>query len=113
MYFYVNLKKILRLRLFKNHLKSNTSVKLGEPNPLKKEQDMFLYYYLLYILLGWFIKGFFLFTFSLMHCKNHTHGMPRGDFNIYFASRGRGYVRAEEYVYLFYFSHLRSMPFVP
>lgn len=37
-----------------------------------------------------------------MRC-NHTDGMPRGDFNIYFASSRRGYVRAEEYVYLFYF----------
>ncbi|XP_040014229.1 melanoma antigen recognized by T-cells 1 [Xiphias gladius] len=34
---------------------------------------------------------------SLMHC-NRTDGMPRGDFNIYFASSRRGYVRAEEAV---------------
>ncbi|XP_020485474.1 melanoma antigen recognized by T-cells 1 [Labrus bergylta] len=33
-----------------------------------------------------------------MRC-NHTHGMPRGDFNIYFASSRRGeHVRAEEAV---------------
>ncbi|KAM6976393.1 melanoma antigen recognized by T-cells 1 [Tautogolabrus adspersus] len=31
--------------------------------------------------------------------RNHTHGMPRGDFNIYFASSRRGeHVRAEEAV---------------
>lgn len=35
--------------------------------------------------------------FSLMRC-NRTGGMPRGEFNIYFASGRRGYVRAEEYV---------------
>lgn len=29
---------------------------------------------------------------------NRTHGMPRGDFNVYFASSRRGNVRAEEYV---------------
>ncbi|XP_038137941.1 melanoma antigen recognized by T-cells 1 [Cyprinodon tularosa] len=29
---------------------------------------------------------------------NHTAGMPRGDFNIYFTSGRRGYVRAEEAV---------------
>ncbi|KAK5616802.1 melanoma antigen recognized by T-cells 1 [Girardinichthys multiradiatus] len=29
---------------------------------------------------------------------NRTAGMPRGDFNIYFASGRRGYVRAEEAV---------------
>ncbi|KAM8744463.1 melanoma antigen recognized by T-cells 1 [Acanthopagrus latus] len=29
---------------------------------------------------------------------NRTDGMPRGDFNIYFASSRRGYVRAEEAV---------------
>lgn len=34
---------------------------------------------------------------------NRTDGMPRGDFNIYFASSRRGYVRAEEYVYPVYF----------
>lgn len=28
--------------------------------------------------------------------------MPRGDFNIYFASNRRGYIRAEEWVYLIY-----------
>nr|XP_020474291.1 melanoma antigen recognized by T-cells 1 [Monopterus albus] len=33
----------------------------------------------------------------LMRC-NHTDGMPRGDFNIYFANRGGGFVRAEEAV---------------
>ncbi|KAK2819172.1 hypothetical protein Q5P01_024733 [Channa striata] len=32
-----------------------------------------------------------------MRC-NRTDGMPRGDFNIYFASSRRGYVRAEEAV---------------
>ncbi|XP_023275327.1 melanoma antigen recognized by T-cells 1 [Seriola lalandi dorsalis] len=32
-----------------------------------------------------------------MRC-NHTNGMPRGDFNIHFASSRRGYVRAEEAV---------------
>lgn len=30
---------------------------------------------------------------------NRTHSMPRGDFNVYFASSRRGNVRAEEYVY--------------
>lgn len=29
---------------------------------------------------------------------NRTHGMPRGDFNVYFASSRRGNVRAEEAV---------------
>ncbi|XP_022071096.2 melanoma antigen recognized by T-cells 1 [Acanthochromis polyacanthus] len=32
-----------------------------------------------------------------MRC-NRTDGMPRGDFNIYFASGRRGFVRAEEAV---------------
>ncbi|XP_061656149.1 melanoma antigen recognized by T-cells 1 [Phyllopteryx taeniolatus] len=32
-----------------------------------------------------------------MRCNN-TDGMPRGDFNIYFASSRRGFVRAEEAV---------------
>ncbi|CAF99208.1 unnamed protein product [Tetraodon nigroviridis] len=32
-----------------------------------------------------------------MRC-NDTDGMPRGDFNIYFASNRHGYVRAEEAV---------------
>ncbi|TWW66100.1 Melanoma antigen recognized by T-cells 1 [Takifugu flavidus] len=32
-----------------------------------------------------------------MRC-NHTDGMPRGAFNIYFASNRHGYVRAEETV---------------
>ncbi|XP_026153221.1 melanoma antigen recognized by T-cells 1 [Mastacembelus armatus] len=32
-----------------------------------------------------------------MRC-NHTDGMPRGDFNVYFASRRGGFVRAEEAV---------------
>ncbi|KAJ3605192.1 hypothetical protein NHX12_027242 [Muraenolepis orangiensis] len=32
-----------------------------------------------------------------MSC-NHTSRMPRGDFNIYFASRGGGFIRAEEAV---------------
>lgn len=36
-----------------------------------------------------------------MRC-NRTDGMPRGEFNIYFASNRRGYVRAEEYVLVFY-----------
>lgn len=54
-------------------------------------------------------KGIFLLTFSLMHCKNHTDGMPRGDFNIYFASGRRGYVRAEEYVYFILKSEIRCL----
>lgn len=36
-----------------------------------------------------------------MRC-NHTDGMPRGAFNIYFASNRHGYVRAEEWVPLLY-----------
>lgn len=44
----------------------------------------------------------FCLSFSLMLC-NHTGRMPRGDFNIYFASGRGGFVRAEEYVCLFHF----------
>ncbi|XP_042250186.1 melanoma antigen recognized by T-cells 1 isoform X1 [Thunnus albacares] len=37
------------------------------------------------------------YPICLMRC-NRTDGMPRGDFNIYFASSRRGYVRVEEAV---------------
>lgn len=57
------------------------------------------------------LQSDFLLTFSLMPC-NRTDGMPRGDFNIYFASGRRGYVRAEEYVHLFYFEILLHQSFV-
>lgn len=48
-------------------------------------------------------------TFSWMRC-NHTDGMPRGDFNIYFANSRGGYVRAEEYVYLFFLHWNQGSP---
>lgn len=50
-------------------------------------------------------------TFSWMRC-NHTDGMPRGDFNIYFANSRGGYVRAEEYVYLFFYIGIRGLPYM-
>lgn len=43
------------------------------------------------------VSACFSVTFSCMRC-NHTDGMPRGAFNIYFASNRHGYVRAEEWV---------------
>lgn len=47
------------------------------------------------------LSACFSVIFSWMRC-NDTDGMPRGDFNVYFASNRRGYVRAEEWVYLIY-----------